>query len=107
MTDRRNEDAPAPPPSGLLGRLWQRFTPRPGQGLEAPGPARQGMVPGAPRADIAEDPVVTLEPPAVLGPAAAGGAAGPVFIDLETRSAVDIEVGGRRYANDLSTAILT
>lgn len=31
----------------------------------------------------------------------------PVFIDLETRSAVDIEVGGRPYAADPTTKIMT
>jgi DNA polymerase len=66
------------------------------------------MAPSPPRTDTVEEPTVALGTPAVLAPAAApGGAAGPVFIDLETRSALDIEVGGRRYANDPSTEILT
>jgi DNA polymerase len=65
------------------------------------------MAPGPPRADTAEELSVAPGAPAPTAPAAPGGAAGPVFIDLETRSALDIEVGGRRYANDPSTEILT
>lgn len=85
-------------PSGLLGQLWDRFAPGAGHSRAAPIALPLGSVAESP-ADV---PVATerRDPDGV-------GDDAPVFVDLETRSALDLaEVGGHRYAVHPSTEIL-
>src|SRR5262249_52101889 len=106
-----------PWPPAWLVEYEQGFAP-PSERADTPADQGPAPLPGAAEAGPLLAGVIPAESPAGITPAVAAPAGAPpgpgqraedpVFFDLETRSALDLEeVGGRRYAQDGSTEIVS